>query len=58
MNEDLIKREIMSGLSQVDNTLILTDFFLNLDTATRHLSISFVAQNDSGETISEVINYA
>lgn len=58
MNEDLIKSEILNGLSQIDETFIIIDFFAELDPQTRKLKCSFVAQAENGEEVSEVIEYA
>ena len=58
MNEDLIKSEILNGLLQVDDTFAIVDFYTYFDPQTRKLKCSFVAQTESGEEISEVIQYA
>ena len=58
MNEDLIKSEILQGLMQVDSSLFITDFSTYYDRENRSLFVSFAAQNDNGETIEGVKNYA
>ena len=58
MNEEAIKNEILQGLKQVDETFVFTSFFVEFDPQTRKVKGSFTAVNNSGETISEVINYA
>lgn len=58
MDEDIIRNEILQGLLQVDSSFVITDFFSEFDSKTRKLSVSFVAQKDNGETVSEVISYA
>lgn len=58
IDEELIRREILDGLQQVDDTFFITDFFMTYNNETRQLNISFVAQTSKGETVSEVINYA
>lgn len=58
MDEDLIRSEILQGLLQVDDTFVITNIAIDHNRATRHLVVSFEAQNEKGETVSEVINYA
>ena len=58
MDEDIIRNEILQGLLQVDSSFVITDFFSDIDKTTRKLSVSFVAQTDKGEMVSEVISYA
>ena len=58
MDNDIIKNEILQGLLQVDSSFVITDFFTKYDSATRQLSVSFVARKSDGEEISEVISYA
>ena len=58
MDNDIIKNEILQGLLQVDSSFVITDFFSEFDSTTRKLSVSFVAQTDKGETVSEVLSYA
>ena len=58
MNEETIKNEILKGLQQVDSSFTITDFYLEFDEKTRNISGSFTATTESGETVSEVINYA
>lgn len=57
-DEEIIKKEILQGLQQVDSSFTITEFHMALDNLTRNLIITFKAQTDSGETVSEVINYA
>lgn len=58
MDEDVIRSEILQGLLQVDDTFVITEFVADHDKPTRHLTVSFKAQNAKGETVSEVISYA
>lgn len=58
MNEDVIRNEILQGLRQVDETFTFSDFYIDFDKSTRKLKVSFSASTESGETVSEVLNYA
>ena len=55
---DLVKSEILKGLLQVDSSFFITSFSATLDKKTRMLKVSFTAETDSGEKVSEVIDYA
>jgi hypothetical protein len=56
--EDLIKSEILQGLSQVDDTFFMTSCVTDIQKDTRTAHINFTAETDSGQQISEVITYA
>ena len=55
--QDAIKNEILKGLLQVDSSFFITSFSASLDKTTRKLKVEFTAETDSGEKISEVIDY-
>lgn len=50
-NFDEIRDTINLGLQQVDETFIITDFECSLDNETRHLTISFTAENENEDEI-------
>lgn len=50
-NEELARYEVERGLAQVDETLSITEFAYEVDTAQRIARITFKAQNDSGEEV-------
>lgn len=52
--DEVIKNEISQGLLQVDSSFIITDCKINLEKATRKLSVSFTARNDNGEILEGV----
>ena len=56
--QDTIKNEILQGLQQVDSSFFVTSFSASLDKTNRNLKIEFTAETDSGEKVSEVIDYA
>jgi hypothetical protein len=58
INEDVVKYEILQGLSQIDDTFIISDFYMTFDKEKRTLSCSFTATTATGEKVSEVISYA
>lgn len=58
LDENIIRNEIQQGLLQVDSSFIMTSFEMSFDMLKRNLKISFTAQNDSGDEISGVTNYA
>lgn len=58
IEEDVIKREILEGLQQVDETFVITDFYLEYAPENRRLICSFKATTETGEEVSEVIDYA
>lgn len=50
-NIQLLKGEIQSGISQIDDTLSIKTFNCNYDKAKRTLSINFTASNADGESV-------
>ena len=47
--EDIIKDEILQGLSQVDSSFYLEDF--KCEVTKRKLKVKFTAKNEQGETV-------
>lgn len=58
IDEDIVRSELQQGLSQVDNSFIITFFEMDLNKLTRKLKVSFTAQNNTSEQVSGVLNYA
>ena len=50
-NEELARYEIERGLAQVDETFTITEFKYEVNTQQRKATITFKAQNDSGEIV-------
>lgn len=48
-NEDEILDTVRDGLRQIDETFVITEY--KFETKQRHLTLTFKATNDSGETI-------
>ena len=57
VEEDHIKSEILQGLLQLDSSFVMTDFSMSFDNASRHLAVTFTAENKNGEVISVSTNY-
>ena len=51
ITEDEVKNEILDGLMQIDDTFIITDFNMSLNSENRSLSIYFKAENSNGEIV-------
>lgn len=51
MNEDLIRTEILDGLTQVDDTFVIDEIICDYDSSTRKLSVDFKASNESGQSV-------
>lgn len=49
--EDEVKAEILDGLLQIDESFVLTEFNMQLDSSTRQLAVKFVAETSEGEAI-------
>ena len=58
IDEDVIRNEILQGLTQVDSSFFLTSFEMQFDQNTRSLKISFTARNETGDEVRGVTNYA
>jgi hypothetical protein len=58
MNEDIIRQEILQGLLQVDSTFIITEFSIIPLPEKRTLKVLFTAQNEAGNEVKGVKEYA
>lgn len=50
-DKEIIKAEIQNGLLQVDDTFVIDEFNVSLNSLTRELSVSFKAHTESGEVV-------
>jgi len=57
VDEDHVKSEILQGLLQVDSSFVMTDFSMSLDKVSRHLVVTFTAENADGKVVSIGTNY-
>ena len=55
VTEEDVKSEILDGLLQIDDSVIITEFSMELDHATRSLNVAFKAENLDGEVIEEEV---
>lgn len=56
--EEVIRNEIIEGLSQIDSSLYLEEFSCDFDRINRKLTVKFKAKNESGEELEEVLAWA
>lgn len=57
VDEENVKGEILQGLLQVDSSFVMTNFSMSFNNATRHLAVTFTAENKNGEVVSVGANY-
>ena len=51
MNESIIRSEIERGVAQVDDSLEITEFSVDLDKTTRKQKVFFTVRTQDGETM-------
>ena len=51
VGEELARYEVERGLAQVDSTFTITEFAYSADMAARRATVTFKAQNSSGEEV-------
>lgn len=54
VNEDIVRYEILKGLTQADSSFVIDTIEAEKDTARRKLTVKFTAKNENGETVSGV----
>lgn len=57
MDESVIRNEIEQGIAQVDSTLTISDFALDLDKENRILKVGFTAKKPTNETVEVNVAY-
>lgn len=55
VNEENVKSEILDALMQVDDSFIITEFSMEIDSLNRALYVSFTATNSEGEALQQEV---
>lgn len=51
ITDDMVRSQIQLGIHQVDETMYITEFNINIDKSTRIASVNFTAQSNGGTVV-------